>query len=56
MKILRKKYRSENQTVASYLFSEIAEKYKNRNGGYTKVLNLDHRRGDNAQMACILLV
>ncbi len=42
-------------TVLRKLFSEIAPKYKERNGGYTKVFRLVNRRGDNAEMALIQL-
>jgi large subunit ribosomal protein L17 len=43
-------------TVLRKLFGEIAPKYKERNGGYTRVLRIDNRRGDNAEMALIQLV
>ncbi|MFZ1731774.1 MAG: 50S ribosomal protein L17 [Bacteroidota bacterium] len=38
------------------LFSEIAEKVGKRPGGYTRVLKLGNRLGDNAEMAVIELV
>ncbi len=38
------------------LFNEIAPKYENRNGGYTRVLKLGQRRGDGAEMAILELV
>ena len=38
------------------LFDVIAERYKNRAGGYTRVLKAGFRHGDNAPMAVIELV
>ncbi|HBC32189.1 MAG TPA: 50S ribosomal protein L17 [Clostridiales bacterium] len=38
------------------LFEEVAPKYKDRNGGYTRILRIGPRRGDGAEMAIIELV
>ena len=38
------------------LFGEIAERFKDRNGGYTRVLKMGFRRGDNSPTALIELV
>ncbi len=38
------------------LFEQAADRYGNRPGGYTRVLNTIPRRGDNAEMAIIELV
>ena len=46
-----------NDTVATKkLFDELAPLYQDRNGGYTRVLKLDERRGDDAPMAIVELV
>ena len=42
--------------VAHKLFKEIAPKYADRNGGYTRVTRPGARRGDAAEMAVIELV
>lgn len=44
------------QTVLQKLFDEVAPKYQERNGGYTRVIKTGNRRGDNAPMAIIELV
>ena len=44
------------QTVLQKLFSDVAPKYADRNGGYTSVVNTGVRKGDAAPMAYIELV
>ena len=44
------------EDVVTKLFSEIAPKYENRNGGYTQIFKMGPRRGDAAEMAIIKLV
>ena len=44
------------EDVAHKLFKEIAPKYAERNGGYTRVTRTGPRRGDAAEMAVIELV
>lgn len=45
-----------NDEVVSKLFSTLAERYKSRNGGYTRVVKAGFRYGDCAPMAIIELV
>ena len=44
------------EDVVTKVFSEIAHKYAERNGGYTTIYKLGQRRGDAAEMALIKLV
>ena len=38
------------------LFNEIGPRFANRNGGYTRALNLGNRRGDNAPISLVAWV
>jgi large subunit ribosomal protein L17 len=44
------------ESVCKKLFDEIAPKYAERNGGYTRIIKTGTRRGDAAEMAIIELI
>ncbi|EKU48903.1 50S ribosomal protein L17 [Staphylococcus massiliensis] len=44
------------QSVLQKLFGEIAERYTDRQGGYTRILKVGPRRGDGAESVIIELV
>ena len=41
--------------IVSHLFTEIAPRFSKREGGYTRILNITSRRGDNAQRVILEL-
>ena len=44
------------EDVAKKVFEEVAPKYADRNGGYTRITRIGTRRGDAAEVAVIELV
>lgn len=45
-----------NRTVLTKLFAEIAPRYADRSGGYTRMMRLGRRRGDDAEIAQVELI
>lgn len=45
----------QNHTLTSRLFKEVAPRFKSRQGGYTRILQLQKRKGDGAQLALLEL-
>ena len=45
----------QDHQLTSKLFKEVAPRFKNRNGGYTRILHLQRRKGDGATMALLEL-
>ena len=45
-----------DKATVNKVFDDLAKRYENRNGGYTQILKVGERRGDNSLMSIIRLV
>ena len=45
-----------DKATVDKIFTDLAKRYENRNGGYTQILKVAERRGDNALMVVLKLV
>ena len=45
-----------DKAIVDVIFNDLAKRYENRNGGYTQILKLDERKGDNSLMVILRLM
>lgn len=45
-----------DKKIVDKIFNDLAKRYENRNGGYTQILKLNERRGDDSLMVILKLV
>ena len=55
-KLMKKVNKVEGVDLMDKLFNELAPKYEGRVGGYTRILKMEPRRGDNSAQAILMLV
>ena len=55
-KIMNQVNKVEGVDLMDKLFNQIAPEYKDRVGGYTRILKMESRRGDNGKQAILMLV
>lgn len=47
---------NNDKNIVDKIFNDLAKRYENRNGGYTQILKLGERRGDDSLMVILKLV